>query len=1168
MRMEEEDFRASLSAKVDVSVNMDRVFGKRELDFMLFFSSIIAFVKSAGQANYVAGSTFKDSFAQRLQQEREYAVKIMNWGDWGSVGVVAEESYSRVMRQQGVGSIEPEEGMASLERLMESELEQMGVVKTIGGAEGLLHFSEEMSSKARPVAEIVSRPADSLNELEKKATAARRELLLVKDWVASSSREHRSSPGRVIILATRDTSALAARLAARLPESQILGLSNRDSAGFEPEIELQDYHGLIDLTGCGQEQEQSLLWLSLVQQWIERGPKGKMMGLCVTRGLEGFQNSAMNLSGVLSMALFRMLQSEYSNLRSRHMDADLATSDEDLVEQIASEFLTEGDDSHVCYRNGIHHIASFRIKEAKAGSGETKNLTFQDDRVLWITGGTRGLGYLCARHFIRHYGVKRLLLSGREVLPERDLWNRYKDQDSSVGQKIRAIQELEAEGASVEVSWVPLTDQQALSEELQRINKTMGPIGGIIHCAGFADATNPAFVRKDRREIQKLTAPKVASLETLIQCCAAQPLQFLILFSSASAAIPSLAAGCADYAMANAYMDYVAESRARELPIISIQWPSWKESGMGEVKSDRFRQTGLLSMSDAEGLRLLDRILAVSPGPVVLPAVVAAGAWSPDHLMQRAVAGKAAEKTRRDDGAKIALTHKDLLAETRRWLLSLMAEYLKIDRDHLDLNTPLTEYGVDSILLTQLLRTIGAALDQELDPSLLFEHTTIEAFANWLTSNHAGVLARVVGPSDNPEPNAVRSVGSVSPTGSVSLYKSLRPPQSTDIAVVGLSCRFPGSADLKEYWQLLAQGRSAIRAVPASRWGAPNDYYAGLLDDVTHFDPKFFLIPEADARAMDPQALLILEECLHLIYHAGYSAGELKGRPIGVYLGARSQSPLDDARLIGVENPIMAVGQNYLAANVSRFFDFRGPSLVVDTACSSALVAMNMAIQGLQSGEISGAIVGGVNVLHTDAPLRMFRRRGILNREPAFHLFDQRASGAVLGEGAGVVMLKTLEQAIADRDTVYAVVKALAINNDGRTGSATAPNLQAQRDVMRMALERSGKSPQEISYIAVNGSASEVPDLLELKAIESVYRQTDSWRCALGSMKPSIGHPLSAEGIASFIHVVLMLHKRQLVPFISADRPMKHYDFAASPFYFVRSLSPWGEGVHTEIGRA
>jgi acyl transferase domain-containing protein len=193
----------------------------------------------------------------------------------------------------------------------------------------------------------------------------------------------------------------------------------------------------------------------------------------------------------------------------------------------------------------------------------------------------------------------------------------------------------------------------------------------------------------------------------------------------------------------------------------------------------------------------------------------------------------------------------------------------------------------------------------------------------------------------------------------------------------------------------------------------------------------------------------------------------------------------------------------------------------------------------------------------------MFHRRGILNREPAFHIFDQRAGGAVLGEGAGVVLLKTLEQAIADRDTIYAVVKALAINNDGRTASPTAPNFQAQRDVMRMALERSGKSPQEISYIAVNGSGSEVTDLLELKAMESVYRQTDSWRCALGSMKPSIGHPLSAEGIASFIHVVLMLHKRQLVPFISAEVPMKHYDFAASPFYFVRSLSPWGEGGHT-----
>src|ERR1041385_4736339 len=173
MRMEEEDFRASLSAKVDVSVNMDRVFGKRELDFMLFFSSIIAFVKSAGQANYVAGSTFKDSFAQQLQQERGYAVKIMNWGYWGSVGVVAEESYSRAMRQMGVGSIEPEEGMGALQRLMESELEQMGVVKTIGGAESQVQFSEEMRFYGSAVEKAAWPNEDERERIEEMSRKAR-----------------------------------------------------------------------------------------------------------------------------------------------------------------------------------------------------------------------------------------------------------------------------------------------------------------------------------------------------------------------------------------------------------------------------------------------------------------------------------------------------------------------------------------------------------------------------------------------------------------------------------------------------------------------------------------------------------------------------------------------------------------------------------------------------------------------------------------------------------------------------------------------------------------------------------------------------------------------------------------------------------------------------------
>lgn len=263
---------------------------------------------------------------------------------------------------------------------------------------------------------------------------------------------------------------------------------------------------------------------------------------------------------------------------------------------------------------------------------------------------------------------------------------------------------------------------------------------------------------------------------------------------------------------------------------------------------------------------------------------------------------------------------------------------------------------------------------------------------------------------------------------------------------------------LETYWSLLSEGRSSIGPVPAERWGYQTPYYAGVIDHVSHFDPDFFLLHEEDVRAMDPQALLVLEECLKLWYHAGYTPEEIKGESVGVYLGGRSQHKPDEESFLHAKNPIVTVGQNYVAANISQFFDVRGPSVVLDTACSSALVGMNMAIQALLSGDIKAAVVGGVSLLGSDASHRLFDQRGILSRQSSFHVFDERADGVVLGEGVGMVLLKTVKQALQDGDTIYAVVKAASVNNDGRTAGPATPNLEAQKEVMKAALAKSGKN--------------------------------------------------------------------------------------------------------------
>lgn len=943
-----------------------------------------------------------------------------------------------------------------------------------------------------------------------------------------------------MILADARTAELAEETAKHFADSFILPVDSADTAASN----WNHIDGAIDLTGCGDE-DPSLEELSRLQTLIDtsRRQARPLTLLYVTKGLEPFQQKTIHLAGAAKSGLYRMLQNEYQNVTSRHMDADTDTDQQTLAKQIADEFSADSTEPEICRRNGQRYRALFTEIPSRKRA-EHKPAPFPEDHVLFITGGTRGLGLLCARHFTEKHGVKKVVLTGREPIPPR---HERSAVNTRLKEKIRAIEELEAKGVQVAVISLKLSDHDAAAAEIETIRRTMGPIGGVIHCAGSVNSVNPAFIRKTADDIQEVLEPKVAGLQTLSSLFTNDPLQFFVLFSSVSAVVPALAAGQSDYAMANAYMDYFAAAHQHQYPLVSIQWPNWKETGLGEVRTESLKQTGLLGLSNAEGLDLLDRILSENIRPSVLPAIVDRSEWHPDRLLcqektqketEAVINGKAAEKH----------SDRDLLLDTKAWLVKLFSDELKIAPEELETDEPFQDYGVDSIILAQLLQQMNQALKEDLDPSVLYEHPTIDAFAEWLVSNGQPLLTEREEPdTEMLVPAAVQTVHT----------EQKRDAVTEDIAVVGMSCRFPGAESLDQYWDLLRSGRSAIGSVPAERFGYENQYVAGLIDNMDHFDSEFFFIPENDAKAMDPQALAVLEESLKLWCHAGYTREEIKGIEAGVYIGGRSQHQPDPESLANTRNPIVAGGQNYLAANVSQFFDLRGPSIVLDTACSSALTGMNMAVQALRSGDIKAAVVGGVSLLNTDAAHRMFQERGLLNEKPAFHVFDKRSGGVVLGEGIGMVLLKTVRQAQKDGDTIHAVIKAAAMNNDGRTAGPSAPNMQAQKDVMQSALFKSGKKPEDITYIEANGSGSAVTDLLELKAIQSVYRSGQHVPLGIGSIKPNIGHPLCAEGIASFIKVVLMLKHKQTVPFLSGDEPMPHFDITKTDFHFHKTAGEW-----------
>nr|WGD66755.1 beta-ketoacyl synthase N-terminal-like domain-containing protein [Bacillus velezensis] len=421
----------------------------------------------------------------------------------------------------------------------------------------------------------------------------------------------------------------------------------------------------------------------------------------------------------------------------------------------------------------------------------------------------------------------------------------------------------------------------------------------------------------------------------------------------------------------------------------------------------------------------------------MLPAVLNPKLWKPERFLRRSrqdqpmspAMVKPAEKT-----ADTAADNAQLTRKTEEWLKELFSEELRIDQDQLETDVLFQDYGVDSIILAQLLQRINRNLSASLDPSILYEYPTIQSFANWLLEGYTEVLSERFDLA--AEPVMKKPAEPVIVTQAVKVQEEPAEKQihREDIAVVGMSCRFPGAASLEAYWSLLAEGRSAIDPVPAERWGLKTPYYAGMLDGIDQFDPDFFLLAEEDVKAMDPQALAALEECLNLWYHAGYTPDEIKGEAIGVYLGGRSRHRPGEEKLLDAKNPIVALEARIIWPQISlNILICAALSVVLDTACSSALVGMNMAVQALVTGEIKAAVVGGVSLFESEETHKLFEQRGILSKAQSFHVFDERADGVVLGEGVGMVLLKTVSQAIEDGDSIYAVVKAASVNNDGRT---------------------------------------------------------------------------------------------------------------------------------------
>ncbi|MDB6041103.1 MAG: pks1, partial [Verrucomicrobiales bacterium] len=983
----------------------------------------------------------------------------------------------------------------------------------------------------------VGKVGQKRTEIKSKAKEIeKRQVLFQKTWEERPfDHEIQSLQGTYLLIVDgADAEGIRRELEKRTSVSWIV-LSSKDGQ-FDPgELRIS---GIVHLVGKDGRGDANPGIISIYQRLVSKfGPNGFSV-ILLTEAVQPWKVSEPSLQGAALIALVRMLGAEYAGIRARAIDVFSFADAANVANIIWEEASREDVSGEVCYREGRRLGPALK----EVSDVELLPIRFDPAKVYVITGGTGAIGLILA-DYLTSRGARKLVLMGRQTLPESGKWKDFlasEQGDVETLDKITKLNGLLERGVTIELCSIPITDPKELASYFHSIRSKRGPIGGVIHCAGEVAREVAAFIHKDPVEFARILSPKVEGTQVIAQQFEADALEFFILFSSISAIVTKLAVGYSDYAVANSFMDFFAsrqQLRGRTR-FRSVNWPLWEGVGMGRgVNHPKYLEAGLSPISIPEGLNSLERILSLHEPGNIFPASIHENFSASQLLLNRSVPPR--------------IQAEGLGGSLREKVADAFSSGLKIPIADLDPTVPFAELGVDSILLAEITRKLDKVVGKPVDPSLLLEYRNIAALTEHLERNSKFVPSRV--PVVDVQPSGKRSLASREP-----------------IAVIGMGCRFPLAEDVESFWHNLRQGVNCVREVSNERWSSDRFYnsdplpgtsiskWGGFLNAIDMFDPAYFGISDEEAEHMDPLARLFLEVSVQCIRNAGYGEKELRGRRVGVFAGSRSSDYTNLIREFR-KHTISGIGQNFIAAHVSQFFDFRGPNLVIDSACSSSLTSVHLACQSIWSGESEIAMAGGVDLLLNEKVYLLLTQAKALSPDGQCHTFDVRANGYVPGEGCGIVLLKPLSVALKDGDQIRAVISGSAINNDGCTMGITTPSLDAQQDVIARALACAEAEPGSISYIETHGTGTMIGDPIELKALTEVFRKHTGEKqfCALGSAKTNIGHLHSAAGIASFIKVTLALQHGELPPTLHCDTPNPRFDFAASPFYPNVKLEPW-----------
>ncbi|MHC9295312.1 SDR family NAD(P)-dependent oxidoreductase [Mycobacterium sp. LTG2003] len=830
-----------------------------------------------------------------------------------------------------------------------------------------------------------------------------------------------------------------------------------------------------------------------------------------------------------------------------------------LFHAIAAPRATAIREDQIALRDGAVYVPRL-VRRADQPTGA--QLVLRDDATYLVSGGLGSIGLEVAGYLAAH-GAKHVVLTSRRA------------PDDAVQQRIDALSA--QYDCELRVVAADVADAHDVARLLTTVQAELPPLAGIVHAAGEVGTTplSDLDAESHQAEVDRVFAGKVWGAWHLSEAAADLKLDFFISTSSIASVWGGF--GQTAYSAANAFLDGLAwRLRQQGIHGVSVNFGPWSAGMADEQARTRLEQRGIRTLAPADALvGLADAVSAAdAPGPA--QGVVARVDWTrflplyqqagrraflselerelPAPLMQTSSTVTPAGKTELVERLTNAPVQqrKRLLTD---YLRAAVAEVTRVDDTDVREDAGFFDLGMDSLMAVELRRRIEQGVGREIPITLVMDHPRISDVADYLLGDVLGLK----------EQTSAKRPASAAATRT-----------DEPIAIVAVSCRFPGAPNPEAFWEVLSGGIDAIREVPEDRFDIDEFYdpdpetagktytrFGGFLDDIDGFDPEFFGISPREAVWIEPQQRLMLETVWEGLERAGYSPASLRGSRTGIFAGvaANEYAHLLSSESIDKIEPYFITGNalNAISGRVAFALGFEGPAMAVDTACSSALVAVHQACQALHSGDCDLALAGGVNVLLSPVTVVAASRARMLSPVGRCKTFDASADGYVRSEGCGILVLKRLSDAQRDGDRICAVIPGSAVNQDGASSGLTVPNGGAQQRLIGATLARAGWAGGDVDYLEAHGTGTPLGDPIEVQAAAAAYGDArDADRPLLmGSVKTNIGHTESASGAAGLIKVVLSLQHEVLPQSLHFENPSPHIPWDSLPVRVLDKAVPW-----------